>query len=122
MRLTLFLLFAASTALFASGSKLSIPAGAETRSLRSTKTTTTDATAEEERGLDFTKIEIKALKKLANKQFHRMATEPEHLKTILSSWKQGMMPLDDAAAYMKSQGVSDSAIRHFIAAYSNHRL
>ncbi|ETO81782.1 hypothetical protein F444_03979 [Phytophthora nicotianae P1976] len=122
MRLTHFLLFAASTALFASGSKLSIQAGAETRSLRSTKMTVTGAKAEEERGLDFTKIEIKALKRLANDQFHRMATQPEHLKTILSSWKNGMMSLDDAAAYMKSQGVSDSAIRHFIAAYSNHRL
>ncbi|ETP50878.1 hypothetical protein F442_03905 [Phytophthora nicotianae P10297] len=32
-----------------------------------------------------------------------MATQPEHLKTILSSWKNGMMSSDDAAAYMKSQ-------------------
>ncbi|ETI54081.1 hypothetical protein F443_03062 [Phytophthora nicotianae P1569] len=119
MRLALALLVTVSTTLFASGRTL---ADAETRSLRSTKMIVTDATAEEERGLDFTKTELQGLKKLANNQFYKMATEPDHLKYILSSWKQGMRPLEDAADYMRNQGVSDSAIKHFIAAYFNHRL
>ncbi|KAG3115779.1 hypothetical protein PI124_g17454 [Phytophthora idaei] len=85
MRLTLFLLFAASTALLASGSTPSIEANAETRSLRTTKAVVNYDAAEENRGLGFTPSELNALKRLTNKQFHRMATEPEHLKYILNS-------------------------------------
>ncbi|KAF4033795.1 hypothetical protein GN244_ATG14258 [Phytophthora infestans] len=120
MRLTYFLLFIASTAFLASGSMVSINNDAETKSLRSSGTVVNGDAAEEERGLGFDSSEIKALKKLSNSQFHRMATDPEHLRSIFTSWSQAMKPLEDAADYMRSQGVSESAIKHFIAAYFNH--
>ncbi|KAF4028697.1 hypothetical protein GN244_ATG19609 [Phytophthora infestans] len=120
IRLTYFLLFTASTAFLASGSMVSINNDAETRSLRSSKTAVNGDAAEEERGLGFDSSEIKALKKLASSQFHRMATDPEHLRMIFTSWSQAMKPLEEAADYMRSQCVSESAIEHFIAAYFNH--
>ncbi|ETM00360.1 hypothetical protein L917_02909 [Phytophthora nicotianae] len=128
MRLVLVWLAAASTALIASGSTLSI---AEARALRSSKTISNyDAAAEEEdRGsfkytFDFDPSDLSALKRLNNDQFHRMATQPEYLKHIFKSWKSGFKPLEDYASFMESEGVSEYAIKHFIAAfkeYTNHR-
>ncbi|KAF4135603.1 hypothetical protein GN958_ATG03964 [Phytophthora infestans] len=99
---------------------VSINNSAETRSLRSSKTAVNGDAAEEERGLGFDSSEIMALKKLANSQFHRMATDPEHLRMIFTSWEQAMKPLEEAADYMRRQGVSESAIKQFIAAYYKH--
>ncbi|KAF4137627.1 hypothetical protein GN958_ATG13139 [Phytophthora infestans] len=118
MRLSVILLLSESTALVASGSTLSIETDAKPRSLRSIKYA---AYAEEERGLGFNASELKILKGLSNAQFHRMANDREYLKMIFTSWKQGMKSHEEAARYMRSEGVSDSAIRHFLAAYQQHK-
>ncbi|ETL46916.1 hypothetical protein L916_03281 [Phytophthora nicotianae] len=46
-----------------------------------------------------------------------MKKEPEHLRSIFNSWKSGMRSSDEAAAYMRSQGMSEDAIEQFTNAY-----
>ncbi|KAF1787242.1 hypothetical protein GQ600_9309 [Phytophthora cactorum] len=125
MRLVLVLLVAAATALLVSGSTITTQADAGTRSLRSFKKVVIDDAAAEERAsfahaFDFSSKELSALQKLNTDQFHRMATQPAYLETILKSWNSGIGTLDDAAVFMSNQGVSDSAIRQFISAYYNY--
>ncbi|KAG6955805.1 hypothetical protein JG687_00010965, partial [Phytophthora cactorum] len=94
------LLVAAATTLLVSGSTLTTQADAGTRSLRSFKKVVNDDAAEEERAsfahaFDLSSKELSALKKLNTDQFHRMATQPAFLETILKSWKSGTGTLED---------------------------
>ncbi|ETM98444.1 hypothetical protein PPTG_19567 [Phytophthora nicotianae INRA-310] len=115
MRLTFILLLIAS-AFVSSVSALPVAAGAETRSLRSAMSTVDDHVAGEERGGFTYNFNFGIFERLPS-QFKRMKKEPEHLRSIFNSWKSGMRSSDEAAAYMRSQGMSEDAIEQFTNAY-----
>ncbi|OWZ02314.1 RxLR effector protein [Phytophthora megakarya] len=51
-------------------------------------------------------------------QFKRMKTQPAYRNYIFENWRQGWKNLDEVTTYMKDQGLTDTAINQFKAAYS----
>ncbi|EEY64783.1 secreted RxLR effector peptide protein, putative [Phytophthora infestans T30-4] len=116
MRLSHVLLLAVTTFVSSTNAQ-AIEANAETRFLRLTMT---DDAGDKERGAFYHKFDFSVLDDIFHglpQQFKRMRDEPETLRNIFASWKSGMQSADDAVIYMKSQGLSNKAIKQFKAAY-----
>ncbi|OWY99297.1 Avirulence (Avh) protein [Phytophthora megakarya] len=110
MRLSYIVLVAAAT-LVATGNALSIEADVENRHLRSHKVDSYNFEDAEERGGNDWKAVFKRL----------LGNDAEYRKTIFASWKGGMQTVDDAATFMRGQGLKEAHVQQLKDAYAAYR-
>ncbi|OWY92379.1 RxLR effector protein [Phytophthora megakarya] len=111
---TTSLLFVTTTALLATSNALSIDAG--TRLLR--KVDNTDAQDEERASFNFSLLDD-ILHRLPQ-QFQDMRNKPSYRETIFEGWRRGFIDGKGARAFMESEGLSEKAIKQFLAAYKEY--
>ncbi|OWZ05579.1 RxLR effector protein [Phytophthora megakarya] len=122
MRLSYICVLLVAVAALLSCNALSPQGDDRKRSLRSLKTVNKADAQEEERCSFCYKFDFNIVDDIVNivklpEQFQRMRDEPEKLRNIFMQWKTGYLSADEAAAFMKKEGLTEKAVEEFKKAY-----